>query len=68
MNKPYTCHHCSHQFDAYPEAWKHEIEVVDGKPRPAQVTVKCTKCKENGAPPSQMVYTLDITGTATLVT
>ena len=68
MNKPYTCHNCSTQFDAFPDDHK---AIFDGARMPAyprSVTVKCPGCYDAGyTQVAQMTYVLDISGDATLV-
>jgi hypothetical protein len=67
MNKPYTCHNCSTVFDALPDEAKELIEHSK-RPFPAKVTVKCPGCYGNGyTDVAEMIYVLDISGTATLV-
>ena len=68
MNKPYTCHNCATEFDAYPDAIKDRLEAESQRDRPSKIKVKCPGCYGNGyTQVLQMIYTLDITGDATLV-
>ena len=64
MNKPYICHNCGTDFDAYPDPPKPNPRKI----APSCVKVKCPGCYANGYQNvDQMIYTLDITGDATLV-
>lgn len=79
MNKPYTCHNCSTVFDAYPDSVKMGFESIGepgarvgpmrpGARRPDKLKVRCPGCYNAGYTAiDQMVYTLDISGDAALV-
>lgn len=63
MNKPYTCHNCATEFDAYPDDIKESVEFP-GMTAPASVKVKCPGCHANGyTSQMEMIYVLDITTT-----
>jgi hypothetical protein len=74
MNKPYTCHNCSTEFDVYPADMAERIGRFTA---PARVKVRCPGCYEAGytsvpgvvSPPGSlgaMVYTIDL-GTMQLI-
>ena len=66
MNKPYTCHNCSTEFEALTDDVIAQFRRR-GQPPPERVRLKCPGCYDAGyTSVDQMIYILDISGDATL--
>ena len=62
MNKPYTCHNCATEFDAWPDGPKLQFER-QGREPPQKVKMKCPGCYDAGCIDLAVRrYTLDISG------
>ncbi len=55
MNKPYTCHHCETEFDAYPDD-----EAVFHDAQPEKIKVKCPGCFSAGSSVEEAIYVVNL--------